>query len=130
MGVLVTTLTGTTGAVVRFYTQRGTVEQWITEGTEATPWTRLSCPRVRAHAGRGLVGVGAYTLGTRLRRLVLPLAIQRGSQQSLQQRLVTTGGRLLRPARYCILHLAERHLTPRVFGQILGRIERLTGHPT
>jgi hypothetical protein len=26
--------------------------------------------------------------------------------------------------------LAESHLTPRLFGQILGRIERLAWHPT
>jgi len=32
---IVTTLTGTNQAVVRFYTQRGTAEQWIKEGKEA-----------------------------------------------------------------------------------------------
>jgi len=31
-------------AVVHFYNQRGTAEQWIKEGKEATHWTRLSCP--------------------------------------------------------------------------------------
>ncbi|MFZ1057663.1 MAG: hypothetical protein WAP47_00585 [Candidatus Rokuibacteriota bacterium] len=29
-----------------------------------------------------------------------------------------------------ILQLAESHLTRRLFGQILGRIERLAWHPT
>jgi len=110
VGFIVTTLTGTNRAVVRFYNQRGTAEQWI---------------EVRV-----LWGVGADTLGTLLRRLVLPLAIQRGSLTSLQQRLVKTGGRLIRQARYCILQLAEHHVTPRLCGQSLGRIERLTGHPT
>ena len=35
-------------------------------------------------------------------------------------------------ARYFILQLGESHcrLTPRLFGQILGRIERLAWHPT
>ena len=49
---------------------------------------------------------------------------------SLQQRLFKTGGRLIRHARYFILQLAESHLTRRLFAQILGRIERLTWHPT
>jgi hypothetical protein len=49
---------------------------------------------------------------------------------SFQQRLSKTGGRLLRHARYVILQWAERHLTQRLFGQILGRIERLTWHPS
>jgi hypothetical protein len=40
----------------------------------------------------------------------------------LQQRLVKTGGRLLKHARYYWLLLAEGHLTRRVFGAILRRI--------
>ena len=72
-----------------------------------------------------LLGVVAYHLGNLLRRLVLPLAIQSWSLTSLQQRLFKTGGRLIRHARYCILQLAERHLTQRLFGPILRRIERL-----
>jgi Transposase DDE domain group 1 len=77
-----------------------------------------------------LPGVVAYTLGTLLRRLVPPLAIQSGSLPSLQPRLFKTGGRLIRHGRYFILQLAERHLTQHLFGTILGRIERLAGHPT
>ncbi len=46
------------------------------------------------------------------------------------QRLFKTGGRLIRHARYFILQLAEGHLTQRLLGQTLGRIERLAGHPT
>ena len=77
-----------------------------------------------------LLGIVAYHLGNLLRRVVLPLAIQSWSLTSCQQRLFKTGGRLIRHARYFILQLAERHLTQRLCGQILGRIERLTGHPT
>jgi hypothetical protein len=78
-----------------------------------------------------LLGVIAYNLGNLFRRLVLPLAIQRWTLTSLQQRLLfKTGGRLIRHARYFILQLAESHLTPMLFRQILGRIERLAWHPT
>ena len=38
VGFIVTTL-GTNRAVVRFYIQRGTAEQWIKEGKTATYWT-------------------------------------------------------------------------------------------
>ena len=77
-----------------------------------------------------LLGVIADNLGNLLRRLVLPVAIQNWSLTSLQQRLFKTGGRLIRHARYFILQLAESHLTPTLFRQILGRIERLAWHPT
>ncbi len=41
---------------------------------------------------------------------------------SLQQRLVKTGGRLVKHARYYWLLLAEGHLTRRLFGDMLRRI--------
>jgi hypothetical protein len=111
VGFIVTTLTGTNRAVVRFYNQRGTAEQWIKEGKAATHWTRLSCHRFRANEVRLLLGVIAYNLGNLLRRLVLPVAIQGWSLTSLQQRLFKTGGRLIRHARYFTLQLAESYLT-------------------
>ena len=128
VGFIVTTLTGPNRVVVRFYNQRGTAEQWIKEGKEATHWTRLSCHRFRANEVRLLLAVIAYNLGNLLRRLTLPRAIQSWSLTSLQQRLFKTGGRLVRHARFFVLQLAESRLTRPLFGQILGAIERLAGH--
>ena len=130
VGFIVTTLTGTNRAIVRFYNQRGTAEQWIKEGKTATHWTRLSCHRFRANEVRLLLSVIAYNLGNLLRRLALPAAIQDWSLTSLQQRLLKTGGRLIRHARYFTLQPAESYLTGSLFRQILQRIERLTWHPT
>ena len=64
-------------------------------------------------------------LGNLWRRLGLPRGIENWSLTSLQQRLVKTGGRLVKHARYYWLLLAEGHLTRRRFGSILGRIALL-----
>ena len=48
--------------------------------------------------------------------------IDHWSLTSLQQRLVKTGGRLVKHVRYHWLLLAEGNLTRRVFGSILLRI--------
>jgi hypothetical protein len=56
------------------------------------------------------------------RRLVLPKRIDAWSLTSLQQRLVKTGGRLVKHARYYWLLLAESHLSRRRFGTMLQRI--------
>ena len=69
-------------------------------------------------------------LKTRKKRGSRELLAQSWSLTSLQQRLFKTGRRLIRHARDFILRLAESHLTQRLFRQILGRIERLAGHPT
>jgi hypothetical protein len=68
------------------------------------------------------LSVIAYNLGNLWRRLGLPNRIENWSLTSLQQRLVKTGGRLVKHARYYWLLLAEGHLTRRVFGAILRRI--------
>jgi hypothetical protein len=47
------------------------------------------------------------------------------SLTSLQQRLVKTGGRLIKHARYYWLLLAESHLTRRLFASMLRRIAAL-----
>jgi DDE family transposase len=130
VGFIVTTLTGTNRAVVRFYNGRGTAEQWIKEGKAATHWTRLSCHRFRANEVRLLLGVIAYNLGNLPRRLALPLVLQNWSLTSLQQRLFKTGGRLIRHARYITLQLAESCLTRPLFRQIVARIKRLAWRPT
>jgi hypothetical protein len=67
----------------------------------------------------------AYNLGNLWRRLVLPKRIDAWSLTSLQQRLVKTGGRLIKHARYYWLLLAESHLTRPLFGSMLGRIAAL-----
>ncbi len=122
VGFIVTNLSLPSRAVVRFYKKRGTAEQWIKEGKQATHWTRLSCHRFRANEARLQLSLLAYNLGNLWRRLVLPKRIDAWSLTSLQQRLVKTGGRLVKHARYYWLLLAEGHLHRRLFGQMLRRI--------
>ena len=115
-----TTLARPSRAVVRFYNTRGTAEQGIEEGKQATHWPRLSCHRFRANEVRLQLSVLAYNLGNLWRRLGLPHRIKSWSLTSLQQRRVKTGGRLVKHARYYWLLLAEGHLTRRLFGDMQG----------
>jgi hypothetical protein len=125
VGFIVTNLILPSRAVVRFYNKRGTAEQWIKEGKQAVKMTRLSCHRFRSNEVRLSLSVIAYNLGNLWRRLVLPQRIGNWSLTSLQQRLVKTGGRLVKHARYYWLLLAESHLTRRLFASMLGRIAGL-----
>jgi len=125
VGFIVTNLTLPSRAVVRFYNKRGTAEQWIKEGKQAVKMTRLSCHRFRSNEVRLWLSVIAYNLGNLWRRLVLPKRIERWSLTSLQQRLVKTGGRLIKHARYYWLLLAESHLTRRLFASMVRRIAGL-----
>ena len=118
--------TNTLFVAVRFYNKRGTAEQWIKEGKQAVKMTRLSCHHFRSNEVRFWLSVLAYNLGNLWRRLVLPKRIEHWSLTSLQQRLVKTGGRLVKHARYYWLLLAESHLTKRLFSNMLRRIAGLS----
>jgi hypothetical protein len=125
VGFIVTNLILLSRAVVRFYNKRGTAEQWIKEGKQAVKMTRLSCHRFRSNEVRLWLSVIAYNLGNLWRRLVLPQRIDHWSLTSVQQRLVKTGGRLVKHARYYWLMLTESHLTRRLFGSMVRRIAAL-----
>ncbi len=124
-GFIVTNLETDSRAVVRFHNKRGTAEQWIKEGKQAVKMTRLSCHRFRSNEVRLWLSLIAYNLGNLWRRLVLPKKIENWSLTSLQQRLVKTGGRLVKHARYYWLMLAWSHLTRQLFGSMARRIEAL-----
>src|SRR5215831_14760911 len=125
VGFIVTNLETDSRAVVRFYNKRGTAEQWIKAGKQAVKMTRLSCHRFRSNEVRLWLSLLAYNLGNLWRRLVLPKRIESWSLSSLQQRLVKTGGRLVKHARYYWLLMAESHLTRRLCGSMLRRMAAL-----
>ena len=115
--------------MVRFYNKRGTAEQWIKDGKQAVKMTRLSCHRLRSNEVRLWLSLIAYNLGNLwpgcpLGR-VLPQRIENWPLTSLQQRVVKTGGRLVKYARYYWLMLAESHLTRRLFESMVRRIDAL-----
>jgi len=99
------------------------------EGKQAVTMTRLSCHRFRSNEVRLWLSVVAYNLGNLWRRLVLPRKVEHWALTSLPQRLVKTGGRLVKHARYYWLLLAESHLTRRLFGSMVRRIEALLPVP-
>jgi hypothetical protein len=108
VGFIVTNLEMPSQAVVRFYNKRDTAEQWIKEGKQAVKMTRLSCHRFRSNQVRLALSLLAYNLGNLWRRLALPKGIENWSLTSLQQRLVKTGGRLVKHARYYLVAAGGR----------------------
>ena len=125
VGFIVTNTQLKNRKVIRFYNQRGKAEQWIKEGKQAVKMTRLSCHRFKGNEVRLWLSILAYNLGNLWRRLTLPGGIENWSLTSMQQRLVKTGGRLVKHARYFRLMLAEGHLTRGRFAAMLRRIARL-----
>jgi hypothetical protein len=125
VGFIVTNLTWSAGEVVAFYNQRGTAEQWIKEGKYALKWTRLSCCRFAANQVRLQLFALAYNLGSFLRRLALPPAVQHWSLTTLREKLIKIGAKIVRHARYVTFQMAEVAIPRKLFRAILQRIARL-----
>ncbi len=115
--------------MLAFYNDRGTAEQHIKEGKYALKWTRLSCMRFAANAVRLQLHALAYNLANFLRTLATPEAIETWSLTSLRERLIKTGARLVRHARYAVFQFAEAALPREVFAGVLGLINGLRGPP-
>ena len=130
VGFIVTNRSLPNERVLAFYNARGTAEQHIKEGKHALKWTRLSCMRFAANAVRLQLHALAYNLANFLRTLGTPAEIERWSLTSLRERLIKTGARLVRHARYAVFQFAEAALPRQVFAGIVALINGLRGPPT
>ena len=129
VGFIVTNRSLPNERVLAFYNDRGTAEQHIKEGKHALKWTRLSCMRFAANAVRLQLHALAYNLANFLRTLATPREVGSWSLTSLRERLVKTGARLVRHARYAVFQFAEAALPRAVFAGVLGLITGLRGPP-
>ena len=129
VGFIVTNRSLPNERVLAFYNGRGTAEQHIKEGKHALKWTRLSCMRFAANAVRLQFHALAYNLANFLRTLATPEGIDTWSLTSLRERLVKTGARLVRHARYAMFQLAEAALQRTVFVGVITLINALRGLP-
>jgi hypothetical protein len=129
VGFIVTNRSLPNERVLAFYNDRGTAEQHIKEGKHALKWTRLSCMRFAANAVRLQLHALAYNLANFMRTLATPVEIEQWSLTSLRERLIKTGARLVRHARYTVFQMAEAALPRQVFAGIVALINGLRGPP-
>lgn len=85
--------------------------------------------RFAANAVRLQLHALAYNLAKFLRTLATPEGIETWSLTSLRERLIKTGTRLVRHARYAVFQFAEAALPRKVFAGMLGLINGLRGPP-
>ena len=124
VGFIVINLGGSATNVVKFYNGRGTAEQWIKEGKHAVRWTSLSCHSFDTNQVRLQLHVLAYSMGNFPRRLALPASVKHWTLTTLRDKLITTGAKMVRHARYVIFQLAEVAIPRRLYRTILRRIRR------
>src|SRR4051795_3126887 len=129
VGFIVTNLARSAQGIVAFYNQRGTCEQYIKEGKNASRWTRLSCRTFAANAVRLQLHALAYNLGNFMRTLAMPKTVERWSMTSLREKLIKIGAKIVSHGRYVTFQLAEVAVSREMFTEILLLIARLRAPP-
>jgi hypothetical protein len=125
VGFIVTNLKWRVKKVVRFYSRRGTAEQWIKEVKNAVKWTKLSCRRFKDNSARLHLFALAYNLANFLRQMALPKPIKGWTLTTLREKLVKIGAKVVSHAKYVVFQLAEVAVPRQLFAGILERIARL-----
>jgi hypothetical protein len=129
VGFVVTNLRRSPKRVIKFYNGRGTAEQWIKEGKNATKWTRLSCRRFKDNQVRLQLFALAYNLGNFLRQLALPREVKHWSLTTLREKLIKIGAKVVSHAKAVTFQLAEVAVPRSLFAAILERIDQLRAIP-
>jgi hypothetical protein len=125
IGFIVTNLKRPPKAVVRFYNQLGTAEQWIKEGKNAVKWTRLSCHDFVDNQVRLQLFVLAYNLGNFLRQAALPRSLRHWTLTTLREKLIKIGAKVVRHSKKVVFQMAEVAVPRELFRSILQAIGRL-----
>jgi hypothetical protein len=85
--------------------------------------------RLKANAVRLQLHALAYNLANLPRTLATPHAVATWSLTSLRERLIKTGARMVRHARYAVFQFTEAALPRDVCAGVLGLINGLRGPP-
>ena len=122
VGFIVTNMTGPPERVTIFCNQRGTPEQYIREGKNASTWTRLSCRRFAANAVRLQLHAQAYNFVNFLHTVTLPEAVSHWSTTALRDRLAKIGAKIVRHGWSITVQMAKIMVSRGMFQQILDAI--------
>ncbi len=124
-GFVVTNLPMDPDWIIRFYNQRGTVEQHIKEGRRAINRTRLPCNGMVQKDVGLLLHALAYNLDVLLQGTDMPEAMGDWSLIRLLTRLIKVGAKAVRHARGNNFQLAEVAVRDDLSNRILAAIHRL-----
>ena len=88
-------------------------------------WTRLSCRPFAANAVRLQLHALAYNLGNFMRTLAMPKTAEPWSLNSLREKLIKIGAKVVSHGRYTTFQMAEVAVPRQMFQEILSLIARL-----
>lgn len=97
---IVTNMDLSPGDVIRFYCNRGRMENYIKESKNGFDFSCMSSHAMLVNAGRLMICMLAYNLFNWFKRLVLPKHFQKMQIETFRLKLIKIAARVIRSARY------------------------------
>ena len=111
--------------VVRFYFQRGHMENFIKEAKNGFACHKMSSTDFESNAVKLQIAMLAYNFNNWFRRLCLPEAMKPNRMETLRTKLIKIAGRLISSGRYWTWKLSSSCVYKKPFIQTLNNIQRL-----
>ena len=111
--------------IVKFYANRGTMENFIKEGKNGFAFDKMSSKEFVVNANKFQTMILAYNLNNWFRRLCLPESMKGNRIETIRLKLIKIAGKLISTGRYLKFKLCSSYLYQQVFWQILTKIKQL-----
>lgn len=111
--------------IVQSYKQRGTMENYIKEAKNGFYMDRMSSHSFVANEVRMMLSLLAYNLINWLRTLCFPDGHRNMQIQTIRTKLIKVASKLVRSGRSFYFKLASSFVYPKLFWQVLQRIQAL-----
>lgn len=122
---IVTNMTVSPKNVLRFYFQRGHMENFIKEAKNGFACDKMSSTDFDTNVMKLQLAMLAYNFNNWLRRLCLPEPMKPNRMETLRSKLVKIAGKLIRSGRYWTWKLCSSCIFKEVFWDTLKRIQLL-----
>jgi len=111
--------------IVRFYCQRGTMENFIKEGKNGFAFGKMSSSKYEANANKLQQMMLAYNLNNWLRRLCFPEHNRSDRIETIRTKLIKIAARIVKTGRYIYYKLAKGCPNKKLFFRVLDNIQNL-----
>ena len=122
---IVTNLSYRPKNIVKFYQNRGTMENFIKEGKNGFAFDQLSSPDFYTNATKLQIALLAYNFANWFRRLCLPKSMNKSTVATVRVQLIKIAGKVVNTARYTTFKLCSSCLYKKEFWATLTRIQKL-----
>jgi hypothetical protein len=122
---VVTNMTSHPEAVIKFYCNRGTMENFIKEGKNGFAFDKMSSSSFIANANKLQEMVLAYNLNNWIRRLCFTNSMKSLRIETIRMKIIKVAGKLVKSSRYLKFKLCSSCAYQNEFWHILKNINSL-----